>query len=395
VRHPTAEQDREPAHGAAFPTARVAIVHDWLTGMRGGEKVLGELIGVFPHADLHTLVHVRGRVSPVIERRRILTSPLSRLPGVDRYYRHLLPVFPAAVEWFDLDRYDLVISSSHCAVKSVVVPGRARHLCYCHTPMRYAWDQFDAYFGAARVGPTASVVMKRIMDRLARWDAATAGRVDRYLANSQYVARRIARYYNRSAAVVHPPVDTEFFCPDGSPPGDGLLVVSAVVPYKRIEVAVGACARLGLPLTVVGDGPDLDRLRASAGTQVRWLGSVADDELRTEYRRARAVLLPGVEDFGIVLVEAQACGRPVVALARGGALETVVDGVTGVLVADAGVESFAAGIRRVLDGPFDEAVIRRHAERFHPSRFAAEIRAAAGALMAAPPGPEHRPGPPP
>jgi hypothetical protein len=195
---------------------RVALVHDWLTGMRGGEKVLEVLCDLYRDADLFTLVHVPGSVSPLIERRRLRTSLIQRLPLADRHYRHYLPLFPFAVEWFDLDAFDLVISTSHCAAKAVVKPGRARHLCYCHTPMRYAWDQFDAYFGPARAGRLGSRALRPVLAALARWDAATAHRVDRFVANSRHVADRIRRYYNRSASVVYPPVDTTFFHPDGA-----------------------------------------------------------------------------------------------------------------------------------------------------------------------------------
>ncbi|MCA1558957.1 MAG: glycosyltransferase, partial [Acidobacteria bacterium] len=189
----------------------VAILHDWLTGMRGGEKVLEAICELYPDATLHTLVRVPGTVSSAIESRRIRTSPVQALPASGRLYRHYLPLFPTVVELIDLDRYDLIISSSHCAVKSVVKPPCAVHVCYCHSPMRYAWDQFDAYFGPAQVGATVSRVLRPVMAWLARWDAATAGRVDRFLANSQYVAGRIRRYYNRGSTVVYPPVDTTFY----------------------------------------------------------------------------------------------------------------------------------------------------------------------------------------
>lgn len=365
---------------------RVALVHDWLTGMRGGEKVLEAVCALFPGAPLFTLVHVPGSVSPAIERLAPRASVLSRLPGVGRAYRHLLPLFPAVVEQFDLDDADLVISTSHCAAKSVVRTGRSRHLCYCHTPMRYVWDQRDAYFGRQRLGAVGAALIRPILAWLARWDAATAHRVDRYLANSQHVARRIARYYNRRATVVHPPVDTDFFTPDGSRPVAAALVVSALVPYKRIHVAIDACRLAGVPLRIVGRGPEEDRLRAAGGSGVEFVGSCTNEEIRAHYREAGVVLLPGEEDFGIVPVEAQACGRPVVALGRGGALETVVDGETGVLVESDSAEALASGIRRALDGPFDPAVIRRHAEAFGVERFKTEFRAAVDATLSAPAG---------
>jgi glycosyltransferase involved in cell wall biosynthesis len=370
---------------------RVALIHDWLTGMRGGEKVLDALCELYPGAEIHTLFHVRGTVAPAIERHPIRTSFVQWLPFAERHYRRYLPLFPFAVERFDLDDADLVISSSHCAVKSVIAPGRARHVCYCHSPMRYAWDQFDAYFGPERVGAAASRWLYRpVMARLARWDAATAGRVDRFVANSRHVAGRIRRYYNREATIVHPPVDTTFYSPadvHGKPTRDShFLVVSALVPYKRLELAIEACARVGAPLRLVGDGPDRERLEQLGGPAVTFLGRLSDEEVREEYRRAQAVLLPGEEDFGIVPVEAQACGTPVVALARGGATETVIDGETGVLFGDATGVALAAALERVAATRFDAGRLRRHAERFSRPRYLEEMRAVVDETVAAPPG---------
>jgi glycosyltransferase involved in cell wall biosynthesis len=231
---------------------RVAIVHDWLTGMRGGEKVLEAICRLYPGADVFTLVRLPGSVSASIERHPIRTSAVQWLPGGGRRYRHYLPLFPAAVEMFDLDPYDLVISSSHCAAKSVIRNGRATHLCYCHSPMRYAWDQFPAYFGAERVGTLANRLLRPTLARLARWDAATAGRVDDFVANSTYVAARIRRYYNRRSTVVYPPVDTAFYHPEDLQDVRGrngsFLVVSALVPYKRLDIAIEACRLARVPL---------------------------------------------------------------------------------------------------------------------------------------------------
>ena len=369
---------------------RVALVHDWLTGMRGGEKALEAVCELYPDAPLSTLVHVRGSVSPAIERRPIRTSFVQRLPGASRIYRQYLPLFPLAIEQFGFDDAGVVVSFSHCVAKSVVTPGRARHLCYCFTPMRYAWDQFDAYFGPARVGRAASAALRPVLARLARWDRATSGRPDRYLAISQYVAGRIRRYYNREAAVVYPPVDTVFYHPlpgagTGAPAGH-FLIVSALVPYKRVELAMEACARAGARLRIVGDGPERARLERLAGPEVEFAGRLPDEAVRDEYRRAAAVLLPGEEDFGIVPLEAQACGRPVVALARGGALETVVDGDTGVLVPEADAAAFAEGLERAARLRFDAARIRAHAERFSRARYAREMRTAIEETAAAPAG---------
>jgi len=366
---------------------RVALVHDWLTGMRGGERVLEVLCDMHPGADILTLVHRRGSVSQAIECHPIRTSIVQRLPASTTGYRHYLPLFPFAIEQFDLDGYDLVISSSHCAAKGVVPPGRARHICYCHSPMRYGWDQFEAYFGPARVGSAMSRWFYRpLLARLARWDASTAGRVDRFVANSRHVAGRIRRYYNREATIVYPPVDTIFYRPADVPPENHFLIVSALVPYKRIDLAIAACEHMGAPLRIVGDGPDRDRLARQAGPGTEFLGRLSDEALRDEYRRAAAVILPGEEDFGIVPLEAHACGRPVVALGRGGALETVRDGHTGVLFEESTWESLAAGLRRALATRFDTSRIRAHAEQFSRERHAQQMRTVIDETMAAPVG---------
>ncbi len=366
---------------------RVALIHDWLTGMRGGERALLVFCELFPEADLFTLVRVPGATDPIIERRRVRTSPIQYLPFASRLYRHYLPLFPIAVEQFDLDSYDLVLSTSHCAAKSVVVPGHTRHLCYCLTPMRYAWDQFDAYFGPERVGPTVSRLMRPVMAAMARWDRATQARVHRYLAISQYVARRIGLYYNRRSAVVYPPVETAFYTPAAAPVEPaGMLVVSALVPYKRVDLAIRASALARLPLTIIGDGPDRARLEAmAAGTNVRFLGWCTNEEIRDQYRSSVATILPGEEDFGIVPLESQACGRPVVALGAGGARETVVDGETGILV-EPGAEALADGLLRAAHTTWDAVRLRQHAERFSRDRFVREIGQVIDDTMSAPPG---------
>ena len=354
-------------------TRKVALIHDWLTGMRGGEKVLEVLCERFPDADLFTLVHTRGSVSPAIERLRTHTSFIQSLPRVAQYYRHYLPLFPTAIEQFSFDGFDLVVSVSHCCAKSIVRPARVPHLCYCLTPMRYAWDQFDGYFGPDRIGRVGSRLMRPVMARMARWDRDTAGRADRYVAISHYVAGRIRRYYNREAIVVYPPVDTEFFHADDTVPARQALVVSALVPYKRIDVAIDACRLAGVPLTIVGDGPDRQRLERAGGAAVRFLGYLSNEEIRGLYRESAVVLLPGEEDFGIAPLEAQACGRPVVALGRGGALETVVPGVTGALVDELDPRAFADALTATIDRRFDPVVIRAHAERFGRARFGDEM----------------------
>jgi glycosyltransferase involved in cell wall biosynthesis len=366
---------------------RVALVHDWLTGMRGGEKVLEALCELHPDADIFTLFYTRGTVSDTIERHRIHASSLQALPFASKYYRRLLPLYPLAIEQFDLDPYELVLSVSHCAAKAVVTSGRARHICYCNAPMRYAWDQFDAYFGPERVGTFASSwIYRPMLTRLARWDAATAARVDRFVANSRNVAARIRRYYNRDATVVYPPVDTDFYQPDTTSPCSHFLIVSALVPYKRVDVAIEACRRVGARLRIVGDGPDRDRLQQQANGDVEFIGRASNEAIRDEYRRALAVLLPGEEDFGIVPLEAQACGRPVVALARGGALETVIDGETGVFFGEPTADAMAGALDRVARMHVDGGNLRHNAERFSRSNHVSHLRAVIDETIAAPPG---------
>jgi len=354
---------------------KIALVHDWLTGMRGGERALEVLCERYPHAELFTLLHIPGSASPTIERHRIHTSFIQNLPAVARYYRQYLPLFPTAVERFRFDGFDTVISISHCCVKSVITPTTTRHLCYCLTPMRYAWDQFDAYFGPDRIGFLRSGFMRPVMAHLARWDRETADRADRYVAISHYVAGSIGRYYNRESSVVYPPVNTEFFRPDQSAPEGFALVVSALVPYKRITVAIDACARAKVPLKIVGDGPERSALERHASGRAEFLGRLSDDEVRMLYRRAAVVLLPGEEDFGIVPLEAQACGRPVVALGRGGALETVRQGETGLLVDELSAEAFGDAVAKAVEQKFDVAAIREHAEQFGRQRFGDQIEA--------------------
>jgi glycosyltransferase involved in cell wall biosynthesis len=376
-----AEPERPSVDRPPWAGRRVVFVHDWLTGMRGGEKVLEAMCRVVPHAELVTLLHVPGSVSPVISSRRIRTSFVQRLPFARRFYRQYLPLFPIAVEALDFDDVDVVVSTSHAAVKSVIVNGRARHLCYCHSPMRWAWDQFEAYFGVERVGRARHAVLRRVMARLARWDRDTAGRPDRFLANSRHVAARIARYYNRHASVLYPPVDTAFFTPGGSPPEPYFLVVSALVPYKRLDLAVQAASTLGVSLKVAGTGPDLARLRALAGPTVEFLGSVEGEALRDLYRRAQALVLPGEEDFGIAPVESMACGRPVVALARGGATETVVPGVTGLLVEDQTPAAFAAAMDAAARRDWASDALAARAAAFAPEHFEDGFRQALTTLM--------------
>jgi glycosyltransferase involved in cell wall biosynthesis len=307
---------------------RVALVHDWLTGMRGGEKCLEVLCRSFPHASLYTLFHRRGSLNPAIETMKIRTSPLQRIPGVFGVYRHLLPIMPLATRAWRIKDVDLVISLSHCVAKAVVPPQGVPHVCYCFTPMRYAWQGRDTYLESWSDRPVRRELARTLLSHLREWDRATASRVTHFVAISETVRERIAECYQRESVVIQPPVNVNFYSPIPRVPRDeSYLVVSALVPYKRIDHAVAACTQSGRRLIVIGEGPERARLEAMAGPTVRFLGWQPDVVIGNYYRSCRALLFSGEEDFGIVPIEALACGAPVIALGRGGVAETVDDTV--------------------------------------------------------------------
>jgi glycosyltransferase involved in cell wall biosynthesis len=349
--------------------------------MRGGEKVLLSLLRLFPDAPIFTLLHVRGSVDPEIEAREIRTSFLQRFPGVKRRYRHYLPLFPAAAESLDLAGYDLVLSSSHCAAKGVRPAPGALHLCYCHTPMRYVWDRYDDYFGGDRLGLLGRLVVPRVAARLRTWDRTSAARVHHFAANSAYVAGRIRQYYGRDAEVIPPPVDTDFFTPGDDRPGAYDLIVSALVPYKRLDLAFEAYRGTGRPLRVVGSGPEEERLRRRAPGEVRFLGHVSDQELREQYRGCRAVLMTGIEDFGIVPLEAMACGRPAVVFGEGGGAESVEHARTGIVFRPATPEALRAAVATLETTRFDRLALRARAEALRVEVFEARIRSFVDAAL--------------
>lgn len=360
---------------------RTAVVHDWLNGMRGGENVLEEILAIVPDPTIFTLFHVPGSVSREIERFPIRSSFLNRLPFSRRRYREYLPLFPRAVESFDLSGFDLVVSSSHCVAKGARAPEGVPHLCYCHTPVRYAWDQFDDYF--PRATTRLFRLKKIVIDRLRAWDRATAGRPTRYLANSSAVAERIRRHYGRSSEVVAPPVDVEFFHGAEKTREPFLLAVGSLVPYKRHEVAIEAARRLGRPLVLVGKGPEERRLRALASPSVQFVADLDRESLRDLYRRCFAFVQPGEEDFGISLVEAAACGAPAAALSRGGARDTVSDGVSGVLYAEPGAEGLVQAVGAITGRRFDYTAVRAAALPFSRERFAREFAGAVAEVAGA------------
>jgi glycosyltransferase involved in cell wall biosynthesis len=367
---------------------RVVLVHDWLTGMRGGEKCLERLCRRWPRAPLYTLLHAPGSVSPVIEGRRIVTSPLQRLPGREHYYRYLLPLLPLAARW-PLPACDLVVSLSHCVAKAAAPPPGVPHVCYCFTPMRYAWHLRDAYFGRSRLGRLPARLAGHLLAALRQWDRTTAARVTHFIAISRTVRERIAECYGRDSAVIYPPVDTDFYTPAAVPREDYYLVVSAFAPYKRIDLAVDACRRLRRKLVVIGTGQDGRRLRSLAGPEVTFLGWQSDEAIRDHLRRCRALLFPGEEDFGIVPVEAQACGAPVIAFGRGGVGETVVPPggrgePTGFLFGEQSAECLAEAIAwfEAHAADFAPMAARRQALRFNPRRFDEEFTQFLAALDA-------------
>ena len=343
--------------------------------MRGGEKVLLSLCQLFPEATIFTLLHVPGSVDAAIESHEIRTSFVQHLPAVETRYRYYLPLFPTAVERFDFTGFDLVVSSSHCVAKGARAAKGALHLCYCHTPMRYVWDRYDDYFGPGRVSRLAGLVIPRAAARLRAWDAASAGRVDRYVANSAYVAARIRRYYGREAVVIPPPVDASFFTPGADADQGYDLIVSALAPYKRLELALDAYRGTGRLLRIVGTGPEEARLRQRAPREVTFLGRVSDDGLRELYRGCRAVLMPGIEDFGIVPLEAMACGRPAVVFGEGGGAETVEEGRTGLVFREPTAAALREAVRSLETARFDKLTLRARAEAHRREVFETRMRA--------------------
>lgn len=345
---------------------RVALSHDWLTGMRGGERVLEILCEGFPDAPVHTLIHAPRHISDIINRHPIVTSPFQHLPGVSKYYRYLLPFHPWAVTRFCPVPADLLISTSHCVAKGIPVPAGARHLCYCFTPMRYAWTFYDEYFGPNRI---KKALLSPVLERLRAWDAAHARHVDRFVAISQHVKRRIKSFYGREADVVYPPVDTDR-CTPGEPGHDGYdLIVSALVPYKRVDLAISAYNQSGEPLRIVGTGTEYTKLKAMARPNIQFTGWLSDEGILAQYQRCRMLIFPGEEDFGIVPVEAQACGKPVVAFGRGGVTETVKDGVSGLFFARQEPDALVDAVQRAAQEEWDPVTIRSHAIRFSQQAF--------------------------
>ena len=357
---------------ASKTSLKTAVVHDWLTGMRGGEVVLEALLDMYPDADLFTLLHNPGSVSEKIENRRIFTSFIDKLPFKKSRYRHYLPLFPTAIETFDFHGYDLVISSSHCVARGVIVPPGTPHLCFFHSPMRYVWDMYRDYFPDK--GFVNRWVIPFFSNYLRVWDVSATPRVDAYVSNSAFVGERIRRYYGKTAEVVYPPcIPDKHQVPATPDRKDFYLIVSAFAPYKRIDLALEAFRDWDRRLVVVGGGQDEKKLRNYQLPNVRFMGNLSTEGITELYRTARGLIFPGQEDFGIVPVEAQSHSCPVIAFGSGGALETVVAGKTGVFFTEQNVDALREAIIRNEKNHYKREDFQKNIERFTGSRFSEGI----------------------
>lgn len=369
--YPLADQIAVSADATArsgFSQPRVAIVHYWLVAMRGGERVVERLLKLFPGADIFTHVYDEASMSSSIRRARVTTSFINRLPMARRYYQYYLPLMPMALEQLDLRGYDLIISSESGPAKGVITDPDSLHLCYCHSPMRYLWDHYHQY--REQSGPLVKAIMPFSYHRLRQWDVSSSARVDKFVANSTFIQSRIRKNWRRDSDIVHPPVETNLFKPVRDV-GDAYLWVGQMVPYKRPDLAVEAFNRTGLPLLMVGSGAMSKKLKAIAKPNIRIVDRLDFDQLRAAYARARALIFTAEEDFGIVPVEAMASGRPVLAYGKGGVLDSVAPGTTGLFFLRQDVEPLVDGIMAMEKWlpHFDPRQAMERAEMFAPERF--------------------------
>lgn len=352
---------------------RVALIHYWLNGMRGGERVLEAFCEMFPQADIFTHIVDRAKLSDTLNRHTIKTSFISKLPFAQRHYQKYLSFMPRALEELDLSDYDLVISSESGPAKGVIPRPDAFHLCYCHSPMRYIWDQYGQYHASA--GRLARIAFPGVAHRLRTWDATSAMRVDQFVANSTFVGQRIEKYYRRSPQIIHPPVAVDAFATvEADPEADYFLAAGEFVGYKRFDLVIEAFNQLGLKLLVIGDGEERESLQRKAESNITFLGRVPFADLKQHFANCKALIFPGEEDFGMIPVEVMAAGKPVIAYGRGGALDTVEDGLSGILVREQSVEAFKAAIRSFQPDDFNAAAIRLHARQFSKDNFKARMR---------------------
>ncbi len=352
---------------------KVALVHDYLNQMGGAERVVMALHEIFPDAPIYTSIYDPQRVDPAFQKMDIRTSFMQKFPGVTKHHQPYLPFYPFAMESLDLRGYDLVLSSSSAFGKGVITRPETMHICYCHTPMRWCWN-YDEYVEREHLGGAARKVLPFLITGLRIWDQTSAMRVDHFIANSPVVAERIQKYYRREAIVIPPPVEASRFPFDPAvEPEDYFLTLSRLIPYKRVDLAIEACNQLHLPLIVVGSGRDMDRLKQLAGPTIRFMGRLSDEEVLHYFEHCRAFLSLNEEDFGITPLEAQACGRPVIAYGAGGALTSVVDGVTGTFFTEQTVDSLSTALASFDKHTYDPTVIRNHALEFDMPRFKRRI----------------------
>lgn len=361
-----------PTLQSAISGKKVAVVHDWLTGMRGGEMCLEIICKMFPDATIFTLIHNEGSVSKGIESHPIVTSFIQKLPFKKKRYRNYLPLFPIAIEQLNLKDFDIIISTSHAVAKGVIPHAKALHISYIHTPMRYVWDLYEQYFGKEKLNFVTRLIVPPVASYLRNWDVVSSNRVDFFIANSRNVKQRIYRHYRREAEVIYPPVNTSKFLL-GQKSDNYYLIVSAFVPYKRVDLAIEVANKRKDRLVIIGNGPDEKYLHSIAGPTIEFKKALSHDELIGFYQNCRALLFPGEEDFGIVPLEAQSAGKPVIAYGKGGALETVIDGKTGLYFSEQTTESLNDALTRFEQTNFNASLIREHALTFDEKVFETKL----------------------
>lgn len=350
---------------------KVAIVHDWLTNYGGAERVVEAFLEIFPEADIYTLVYDEDKMGRIFKKEKVKTTFIQKLPKATKLYTKFLPLMPYAFEELDLSGYDLVISSSSSCAKGVITPPNVKHIAYIHSPMRYAWDLYHDY--KKRSGKITRFFMSIFMKSMREWDYTSSQRIDKIIANSNYVAKRIEKFWGLKSQVIYPPVEIERLEPNGKNSEDFYVVFSRFVPYKRIDLAIEACKKLNKKLVVIGDGEQREYLKSISGEQTIFTGRISDEEVKDYLQRCKAMIFSAEEDFGIVPLEAQACGRPVIAYGKGGALETVVDGETGIFFRNQTVEDVVEAIENFEKMEFNTDVIYNHAMKFSKKRFKKEI----------------------